>query len=264
MTGLWHEAARRLRGHRRDASLIAAVRLSVLLLLLLCGRTAQVRLLPDADFTGAVNLWDLFLPCCLLFSLLAATPLRAQTIMQLGAITGLLDENDIGFLESSSRMWLWLRALHARLLGGFMLLLSAIPALAALVAAKSVWLLIPPEQEGLLPLLTVLHLLMLAAAAFLLPLRVFAACTALPYCFLKMPHASALRVLLLSFRVTRRQTAGIVMMRLLAAPWLLLPVTAIYVLPTLLTAEFIRGSRGWRHMQPRRSGRFAGLELHSA
>ncbi len=264
MRRLWHEASRRLRGNRRSAALIAAVRLSVLLMLLLCGSLAQRMLLRDADFTGTPNLWDAFLPGCLLLSLIAATPLRVQTVMQLGRITGLLDENDIGFLERSSRLWLWLRALHVRMLCGLCLILSAMPALVLLTAAKGIWLLIPPEQEGLLPLLAILHLLLLTAVSAWLPLRVFAAGTALPYCFLKMPHASTLRVLLLSFRITRRQTCGITAMRLLALPWLLLPVTAVFALPTLLTAELLRGSRGWRHLQPRRSGRFAGLELHAA
>lgn len=264
MRRLWHEASRRLRGHRRTAAMIAAARLTVCLLLLLCGSLMQTRLLRGADFTGEPNLWDVFLPCCLLASVLAATPLRVQTAAMIGSDAGILDENDIGFLERSSRLWLWLRALHIRLLGGLSLILSAMPALVLLIAAKGLWLLIPPEQEGLLPLLTVLHLLMLAAAAAWLPLRVFAASTALPYCFLKMPHTAAVKVMLLSFRVTRRQTCGIVMMRLLALPWVLLPVTGVYVLPTLLTAELLRGSRGWRHIQPRHSGRFAGLELHAA
>ena len=135
MRRLWHEASRRLRGHRRTAAMIAAARLTVCLLLLLCGSLMQTRLLRGADFTGEPNLWDVFLPCCLLASVLAATPLRVQTAAMIGSDAGILDENDIGFLERSSRLWLWLRALHIRLLGGFSLILSAMPALVLLIAA---------------------------------------------------------------------------------------------------------------------------------
>ena len=263
MTRLWHEASCRLRSHRRSASLTAAARLTVFLLYLLCGTLLQRLLLFETDFSGMPNLWDLFLPLCLAASVLFATPLRMQTVWELGGMSGLLDENDLGFLGSSSRFRLWLKAIRLRLFCGISLILSVMPALVLLIAAKSIWFSVPPDQEDLLPLLTVLHLLILAAVSLWLPLRVFAAGTAMPFCFLKMPHVSVVRIMILGFRVTRRQTAGILKMRLLSLPLLVFPFTALYALPTLLTAEMLRSSRTWRHLQPRRTVHFSGQELHA-
>ncbi|MBR6106464.1 MAG: hypothetical protein IKQ39_00485 [Oscillospiraceae bacterium] len=263
MRRLWHEASQRLRGKRRSAAVLGAARLTVFLFCLFCGSIVQRLLLCADTFTAGPNRWDLFLLCVPAASLLFVTPLRMQTAWQLGLLSGLLDENDNGFLSGSSALWLWARAIIVRLLSGICLIVSAAPALVLLMAAKGVWLTIPPEQESLLPLLTVLHLAMLTAAAVWLPLRVFAACTALPYCFLKMPHVPAVRVLVLSFRLTAGQTFSVVLMRLLSLPALICPFSAVWVLPTLLTAEQLRASRSWRHMQPRRTGRFSRLELHA-
>lgn len=263
MRRLWHEASQRLRGKRRSAAVLGAARLTVFLFCGICGSVIQRLLLPADTFGAGPNLWDLFLPAVLLASLLCVTPLRMQTAWQLGVLSGLLDENDNGFLSCSSSLWLWMRAIAVRLLSGICLTVSAAPALVLMMTAKGLWLSIPPEQESVLPLLTVLHLLMLTCAAVWLPVRVFAACTAIPYCFLKMPHVPAVRVLVLSFKLTAGQTLSIVRMRLLSLPAMICPFSAVFVLPTLLTAEQLRASRSWRHMQPRRTGRFSRLELHA-
>lgn len=268
MRGLWHEAVRRLRMHRRAASVIGAARLITAILCLLSGVLIQNRLtalniLHANPFSGSPNLWDLFLPAALLTAMLAVTPLRMQTAWQLGRISGTMDENDLGFLACSSSLWLWSRALLVRLTAGCILILSALPALLLYAAAKSIWLITPDTGESLLYLLTVLHLAMLAAAALLLPLRVYAAQTALPYCYLKTPHETAFRVIRMAFRLTKRQSAQIILMRTLCILPLLIPFSAVYVLPTLLTAEQIRCERAFRHLQPRHSSFFSHLELHA-
>ena len=263
MKRVWHEATRRLRGKRRSAAGAAAAQLAVFLAGAVSGSIVQRLLLRTDSFRGAPNRWDLFLPCFLLGVLICVTPLRVQTAWHFGLLSGLLDENDHGFLADSSRLWLWWRAVRVRLLSGICLIVSAAPALMLIIAAKSVWLTIPAGGESLLPLLTVLHLAMLAAAAVWLPLRVFAAWTALPFCFLKVPHLPAVKILFLSFRLSAQQTLAILLTRLICLPAILCPFTACYVLPTLLTAEQIRAERRWRHLQPRRTGRFSHLELHA-
>lgn len=254
--------------HRRAASVIGAARLITAILCLLSGVLIQNRLtalpfLHIGKFGGAPNLWDIFLPCTLLTALLAVTPLWVQTSWQIGRISGTMDENDLGFLACSSSLWLWSRALLVRLAAACVLILSAFPALLLYAAAKSIWLITPDTGESLLYLLTVLHLGMLAAAALLLPLRVYAAETALPYCYLKMPHESAMRVIRRAFRLTKGQSAQIILMRMLCIVPLLIPFSAVYVLPTLLTAEQIRCERAFRHLQPRHSSFFSHLELHA-
>lgn len=268
MSGLWHEAARRLRNRRRSAAVVGAARYISFVFCFLCWNTVQHVLtahayLPHGDFTSFPNLWDIFLPACLTAAAIALTPLRMQSAWTLGGISGILDGNDLGFLACSGTLWLWSKALAVRLLSGLLLILSVLPSLLLYTAAKSIWLMVPEAGDSLLYLLTVLHLGMAAAIAAILPLRAAAAETALPYAFMKQPHVSVFRIIRLAFRLSRRQTAGIVLLRLLTAPFLILPFTAVPVLPVLLTAEQLRCERAWRHLQPKRRSVFSDLELHA-
>lgn len=268
MIRLCHEARRRLKNGRRSAAVVGAERLitgigGLLAAILLRKQLMQNGLIPQQSLTGALGADDLFLVGTLLTALLAFTPLHIQTAWQLGRLSGTLDDNDLGFLAHSKRLWLWGKAVLVRLMMKLLFLLSALPAMLLYICTKAVWMSIPPEEESLLPLLTVVHAAVLTAAACYLPLRVFAAETALPYCYLKMPHESALRILRMCIRATRGQAVSILLMRLLLLPTLLLPFTAVEMLPALLTAEQIRCERAWRHRKPRRSSRFRLLELHA-
>ena len=110
----------------------------------------------------------------------------------------------------------------------------------------------------------VLHLGFLAAAALWLPLRVYAASAALPYCLLKMPHLPNRKILRAAFRLSSGQTAATVFLRLCTLPLLPLPFTAVSALPVLLAAEQIRFANAWRHQQPGQRNAFSELELHAA
>lgn len=268
MIRLCHEARRRLHENRRSAAMIGAARI----IMWFCGCLTAVLtrntllgsgILPAESLSAPLNAGDLFLAGTLLTALLAYTPLRVQTAWQLGRIAGTLDGNDLGFLAQSSNLWLWSKGAVLRLLSECLLLLSALPALLLYIAAKSVWLTIQPDEEGLLPLLTVLHLGILAAAALLLPLRCYAAGTALPYCYLKIPHCSAWQIFRLCFRLTRGQTADILLTRLMMLPALLIPFTAVEMLPALLVSEQLRCERLRRQDMPVRLTRFSGMELHA-
>ncbi len=268
MIRLRHEAGRRLRSHRRSASAIGAARYVTGAVCLLTGILTQKMLrdcgiLPETGLTGAFSPADLYLPAALLTAMLALTPLKMQSDWQLGRLAGTLDENDLGFLSCSGSIWLWCRALAVRLLLALLTLIAAVPALLLYAAAKTVWLTIPPQSESILPLLTVLHLGLLAAAAAYLPLRVCAADAALPCCFLKLPHKSPFRVVRTALQMTRRMTPKIVWMRLTSLPLMILPVTAVCALPVLLTAEQLLTERAWRHTVPQQHSHFARLELHA-
>ena len=168
---------------------------------------------------------------------LVQLPLRIQTDRQIGKLTAALDGCDLGFLRLSSNVWLWLRAVPVQLLAGLLSLLAWIPAFVLLTAAKAVWQTVPPDTESILPLLGVLHLLLLAAAAVFLPMRVYAVSAALPLSFLKYPHRSACFVLRDAFRRTKHRTLRILAGRLLCLPMILLPPVGVIVLPRMLAAE---------------------------
>ena len=258
MKRLRHEACRRIRPYRRSAAVLGAGRYLTAVLCLIAGQlTSQaVREIP------ALRPW--YLTGALLTAAAALTPLRFQTDWQIGRLCGTLNENDLGFLACSSSLWLWGKALLLRLMTAGMLIGSVLPGCLLYAASKSIWLTMPPYGEGLLTLLTVLHLGFLAAAAALLPLRITAVSAALPYCLLKLPHESPARILRAAFRLSRGQSAGILRMRICTLPFLLLPFTAMAALPALLAAEQLRCERAWRHQLPQRSSAFSGLELHAA
>lgn len=268
MSRVLHESARRLKSCRRSTAVLGAARYLLRIVTLLSAAAVQnllrgAGLLQDTD-SALPNRGDLFLAAALLTALLICTPLRMQTDWQIGRLAGTLDENDLGFLAHSGNVWLWCRAIGTRLLMETVIVLSAFPALLLGYAAKSIWLMIPPEEEGLLPLLTVLHLGFLAAAAVLLPLRALAASSALPYCYLRMPHRSAWVILHSAFRYSRGQSGGIVLARMLSAPLLLLPIAAVWLLPVLLASEQLRCVSAQRRLETRPRSRFSGLELHAA
>lgn len=268
MSRVLHESARRLKACRRSAAVLGASRYLLRIVGLIAAVVVQNLLrgagLLQADANSALpNCGDLFLIVSLFFAVLICTPLRIQSDWQIGRLAGTLDDNDLGFLAHSSSFWLWCRAIGNKLLMETVILLSVLPALLLGFTAKCIWLTIPPEDEGLLPLLTVLHLAVLAAAALLLPLRALAASAALPFCFLKTPHESAFRILRSAFRYTRGQSGAILLTRLLCAPLLLIPFSAVRMLPVLLTAEQLRCTAAQRRLAPHPRSRFSGLELHA-
>ena len=258
MRRLRHEAARRLKPYRRSAAVLGSARYLTAVLCLLAGAHTQ----PAVQAVPVLRQW--YPAGALLTAALALTPLRVQSDWQIGRLCGTLNGNDLGFLACSSSLRLWGKAFVLRLISAVLLVISAVPVCLLYAVTKSLLLTMPVQGEGLIPLLTVLHFVFLTAAAILLPLRVLAASSALPYCMLKVPHYAVARILRASFWLSRGQTAGILRMRICTLPFLLLPFTAVSALPVLLAAEQIRCERAVRHMQPRRSSRFSGLELHAA
>ncbi len=232
---LWRRTQLLLREHRSEIMILGAARTAVALLCTAAGVFMQQILAAQTHL--------LILPAAMLISLLAAAPMRTETVRHLSELTGVLNEDDLGFLNCSSKLWLWQRAALLRLICGILLFLACAPMLLLAFAARIIWLTMPAAGDDLLPLLTVLHLTLLIPAAAWLPLRVYTAGTALPFTLLKIPERSPAAQLRLAFRLTRRQTADILMQRLICLPALLLPYPAVAVLPTLLSAELLRYHR---------------------
>ena len=232
-----------LQQRRGDLFLIGGSRLLLSGMCLAVGFWLQQRtapLLAEPVITGLLQGADLFLLGSLLLFGLLRIPLRVQTDWHIGFLTGALNSSDLGFLRLSKPLWLWGRAAAVRALAALLLLAAWMPSFGLLTAAKCIWAGLSPESESILPLLCVLHLLLLTAAALWLPLRVHAAKTALPFCFLKNPHRSAFFVLADALRRTKHRTGGIFKGRLLCQPLLLIPPVNMVVLPRLLAAEMLR------------------------
>ena len=242
---LWRGTHSRLRRYRKDIVILGTARGIVALLCAFAGMLMQI---PFTSVQHVPQVNDIVLMSAMLFSLLTAAPMRIETVRHLGGLTGVLDEDDRGFLNCSSKLWLWQRAAVLRLLWGMIFLCAWIPFLLLAMAAKVIWLTMPASGEELLPLLTVLHFLLLLPAAAWLPVRVCAAGTALPFSLLKMPQYSCFAQLRLAFRLTHRQTLAIILLRLVCLPALLLPFPAVSVLPTLLSSELLRYQREIRRI----------------
>ena len=236
----WQTACASLRGKHGDVLLIGGTRTLLSWLCLIFCVWAELRLhrlLEMPVISGWLSAEDLFLISVLAAAALIQLPLRIQTDRQIGRLTASLDGCDLGFLRLSSNVWLWARAVPVRLLAGLLGLLAWLPSFLLLTAAKSLWQTVPPDTESILPLLGVLHLLLFAAAALFLPLRMYAVSAALPLSFLKSPHRSAFFVLHDAFRRTKHCTFRIIAGRLLCFPLILLPPFGVIVLPRLLAAE---------------------------
>ena len=192
MTG-WKRAGRCLEGHAAETAVPVLAELFIAVIMLIAGGFLQ-HCLTEAGLLcggGGIGLTDLWLPGCLLAGMLAQTPLMVTRTRLLAELTGVLTEDDRGFLGCCTDWWLWLRLIRVRLRLAGMLLLSVLPSFLLLTAARTVLLLSVGREEAILPLMTAVHLLLAGIGTVLLPLRVTAAAAAMPLCFLKNPHQPA-------------------------------------------------------------------------
>lgn len=246
---VWQQAGSAFRNRRGDLFLIGGARLFLSALCLAAGFWVQQRTQPlqtETVITGWIHGADIFLLGSLILFAVVQMPLRVQTDWHIGSVTGALDESDLGFLRLSNPLWLWGRAFSAYALAALLRLLAWVPFFVLLTAAKCIWTSIAPDTESILPLLLVLHMLMLSAAALLLPLRMIAAETALPFCFLKNPHRSAAFVLTDALRRTRHHSFAILRTRLVCLPLLLIPPFNTIIFPRMLAAEMLRTQESGR------------------
>ncbi len=246
---LWHEAKDKLSAHQRAAAVFGAVWIIFLLLRTLFGCAAEQYLrgagwLSQTSFCGSgAGIWDVFAVCWTLSSLLLSVPLQTMSMWWLGETVGVLNASDCGFLSCSSRLWLWRRVLRVRLMFSLMLGISVLPSgilfcLSARMLQSTVGL-----YDGTWGLLLTAHCLLAAILMLWLPLRLLAAQTALPLCYLKSPHFRPFTIIMQAIAATRGETFGLLMRRLCCVPLLICPMTALVTLPTMLTAEFLTAHR---------------------
>lgn len=256
MTG-WKRAGRCLEGHAAETAVPVLAELFIAVIMLIAGGFLQ-HCLTEAGLLcggGGVGLTDLWLPGCLLAGMLAQTPLMVTRTRLLAELTGVLTEDDRGFLGCCTDWWLWLRLIRVRLRLAGMLLLSVLPSFLLLTAARTVLLLSVGREEAILPLMTAVHLLLAGIGTVLLPLRVTAAAAAMPLCFLKNPHEPAKAVLREAFAVSRRNAPRLVLRRAVILPAILFPPAAVTLLPRLRAAELLDTAHAERRQSAqKRSG----------
>lgn len=246
---VWRRAGSCLRVHKRSAGILAAAELCLLLMLTGTGYFLQQSLL-HGNLLGSLSSapaggWELWLGGCLLTAVLVLTPVRVQSAWMLGEMTGVLDENDIGFLQCSGNLWLWRRMLAARLLLTGRLLLSLLPAVTAWTAGGVLMRLMPVWRDGFPALLAAAHLRAAGIGLLALPLRVLGAWLALPFCFLKTPHRSARETVRNAVRLSRHHSGMLLLRRGICLPLLLVPPAAFLLLPRLAASELLWASRRW-------------------
>ena len=206
MNGM-RRAKRCISGHAAETAVPVLCELAIGLAALIAGGLLQRCMtdcgLLDADaLTGGLSLWDLWLPGCLLACIAAQTPMVLTRSRILAELCGVLDADDLGFLNCCTEPWLWGRLLVLRLLSALVLASAFVPAWLLLTASGTVLRLSVGMEEAILPLMTAVHLLLGGLGTLLLPLRVIAAQAALPYCFLKNPHVPAKQLLADAFAET--------------------------------------------------------------
>ena len=245
----WQRAGSCLRANRRGVRILAAAELSLSTMLLLTGwilqRMMQDRHLLGSAGTGRICGWDLWLSGFLLAALLTLTPIRVQSAWILGEMTGVLDDNDTGFLRCSRNTSLWGKMLAARLLIAAGLLLSLLPTAAAWTAAGIIWRLMPLWHDAYPALLAAAHLLLAGAGLLMLPLRVLRAWLALPLCFLKTPHRSAGDIVRNALLLSRHAGGRLLLCRGILLPLMLVPPAAALFLPRLAASELLWANRRW-------------------
>lgn len=230
--------------YRRQGAILTAIWCILLMLLYMIGAVIQqmlsrYALLPADTYTGGITPWDGLLPLMLFFAIVITAPLRNGTDRWICTVTGVLTECDCGFLDCSSTGWLWARRIGVTLFANLMWICGCIPSLLLFGCTGICIRYSASLTDSFLPLLTALHLLIGGFLLLILPLRLWCAMAALPLCYLKQPHRSAITLWRFSFRCTKDIWGTLLCNRLLTFPTLLLPVYGFIAFPKLLASEML-------------------------
>lgn len=232
---LLRRTRRKISGQYGTLMLLGTCRLLVFLLCLLMSLLLQQVLPGFAAIAAAMTL-----------TLIAAAPMRTETAKQLSRIAGILTEEDLSFLQSCSRLWLWRRSALLRGICTLLLLFVWLVPVILAMTARAIWLSMPENRTVMLHLLTVLHLLLLVPASCLLPLRIHTMTAALPYVMMKAPEINPAQQLRLALALSRGQTIPVMLTRLICVPALLFPFTGVILFPSLLCSEMLRFHAGFK------------------
>ncbi len=242
-----------LRPYARQAAMISAGSTILYMLLWMVGVLAErgiSRLEPVFALPFPLRWADLLLPLLLMGSLSVLTAYRNRVDEQIGRMTGLLTECDLGFLACSGRFWLWRRRMAVGLLGGTLLILSFAPSILLLSATLMTLRLAAAVGDATLHLFLLLQLLTGAILLLVLPLRVCCTMAAVPLCFLKQPHRSAWRVWGYAMGCTKGICGRLLHNRIRCAVCIILPVYWFSGYPQLLASEMLLCSQKCKNILP--------------
>lgn len=241
-----------LRLHAREAAVISAGTTILYMLLWMVGvliERGTVSWTPALPFP--IRFPDLLLPVLLIGAAAVLSLYRNRVDEQIGAMTGVLTECDLGFLACSGRFWLWRRRMAVHLLAYTLLILAFVPSVILLVAAILTLQLAAAVGDATLHLILLLHLLMGAVLLLVLPLRIWCAMAAVPLCYLKQPHRSVWTVWHYAMLCTKGICGKLLRNRVRCAACIILPVYWFSAYPQLLATEMLMCSQNSENILPR-------------
>ncbi len=243
-----------LRPYARQAAMISAGSTILYMLLWMIGILAErsiSRLGTALMLPPPLQFSDLLLPLVLAGALSVRALYRNRIDEQIGGMTGVLTDCDLGFLACSGRFWLWRRRMAVNLLGDTLLLLSFLPSVLLLSAALLTLQLAAAAGDATLHLMLLLQLLMGAILLLVLPLRICCAMAAVPLCYLKQPHRSAWRVWRYAMLCTKGLCGRLLRNRIHCTVCIILPVYWFLAYPQLLATEMLLCSQKCKNILPK-------------
>lgn len=234
-----HKAKESLRPYTVHTAVITTVLCILAMLLAVTGSIIE-RSLDGVGMTHKeLHVEDGLLLLLPALGILITSVFRNGTDRWIGETTGILTVCDLGFLDCSSRLWLWRKRVGVSLLANALLIVSCLPSLLLAMGALATLHLSASTADGTLHLLLPVHLLMGAVLLMMLPIRLYFAAAALPLCYLKQPHRSAFTVWRYTLYCTKGICGKLLYNRLRFAVSLLIPFRWFSAYPAMLAAEML-------------------------
>lgn len=252
-TSAFTQARNALRLHARETAVISAGNSILYMLLWMIGKLCERGTFPfivAAALSAHIDSADLLLPLLLIAASFVLSLYRNHVDEQIGTMTGVLTECDLGFLGCSGRFWLWRRRIAVHLLANTLLILAFVPSVILLAAAMLTLQLAAVAGDATLHLMLLLHLLMGAILLLILPLRIWCAMAAIPLCYLKQPHHSTGTVWHYAMLCTKGICGKLLQNRVRCLACIILPVYWFSAYPQLLATEMLLCSQNCKNILP--------------
>lgn len=249
------QARNALRLHEKEAAVISAGTTILYMLLWMIGTLIEQAISPLSvaiPLPLPIHLADLLLPLLLIGAACVVSLYRNRVDEQIGSITGVLTECDLGFLACSGRFWLWQRRMSVLLLANTLLILAFVPSMLLLTAAMLTLQLATTVGDATLHLMLLLHLLTGAILLLVLPLRIWCAMAAIPLCYLKQPHRSVWAIWHYAMLCTKGICGKLLQNRVRCAACIILPVYWFSAYPQRLATEMLLCSQNSQDVLPDR------------
>ncbi len=228
-----------LRPYARQTAVITTASFILSVWLALMGSLLEHITKDPFAYEQGMHYTDAFLVFSVAAGITIVAGFRNHTDRWLGEATGILTACDLGFLECSSRFWLWRRRTAVTLWAYTLLLLSCLPSLLLLMGAFFTLHHSAGAPDGTLHFILLIHLLIGACLLALLPIRMHLTMAALPLCYLKQPHKSPLTVWRYALQCTAGICGKLLYNRLLFTASFLIPFHWFSAYPCLIAAEML-------------------------